>query len=144
MTKQSRLNHFHFSLAIKIIRKESLILTTSCMFAKLVCLQNRSWENSLGTSRASCLHALTVKIVPVKAFSGCAPRGLIGRPSLKVPVHSWRTLRVSEWGQWKSRTTRPYIKLWILLGQLLALLVNHHSPLVILPSLIYLTMKGFW
>ena len=55
----------------------------------LVCLQKRSPANSLGTSSASCLQAFTVKMVPVRAFSGCAPRGLMDRPSLKVPVHSY-------------------------------------------------------
>ena len=64
------------------------------MSATLVCLQKRRPENSLGTSSASCLQAFTVKMVPVRAFSGCAPRGLMGRPSLKVPVHSCRTKRV--------------------------------------------------
>ena len=57
--------------------------------ATLVWRQNR-WPpyRPDGTSRESCLHAFTVKMVPVRAFSGSAPSGLIGRPSRKVPVHS--------------------------------------------------------
>ena len=100
------------------------------MSATLVCLQKRRPENSLGTSSASCLHAFTVKMVPVRAFSGCAPRGLMGRPSLKVPVHSFRTIRVKV--VLISGETN-YIKLGILLCKLLAFLVHHHCSLVILP-----------
>ena len=56
--------------------------------AMAVCRQNRSAPYSAGTSSASCRQAFTVKMVPVSAFSGWAPSGLMGRPSRQVPVHS--------------------------------------------------------
>ena len=129
MAKQSRLYHFHLSLNIWSHSKRANLnlRSTSCMSAMLVCLQKRSPANSLGTSSASCLQAFTVKMVPVRAFSGCGPRGLMDRPSLKVPVHSceiWIWVKILEY----------YVKLWILLCQLLALLVDHHCSLIVLPS----------
>ena len=111
------------------------------MSATLVCLQKRRPENSLGTSSASCLQAFTVKMVPVRAFSGCAPRGLMGLPSLKVPVHSCRTKRVKVE---VISGDKSYIKLRILLCKLLAFFVHHHCSLVVLPPVIGFQALGFY
>ena len=50
--------------------------------------QKRSGPYSEGTTSGSLRHALTVKMVPVSAFSGFGPSGLNGRASRHVPVQT--------------------------------------------------------
>ncbi len=53
----------------------------------LVLRQKRILPSAAGTCMAK-LQQLTMKMFPVRAFSGCEPSGLNERLSRQVPVHS--------------------------------------------------------